>query len=834
MGDHNNPDEPCVVEARVRTHHLLQLSLPVLAFLVACGETPNLRSTDVNGDSSTINGSVAASKAADIDLEATMPVMRAQSGSLRAKTSSTDAFNALLSLDGTSVLAVAADGQVLGSSAIAGDGSFSIATLKNQTVALMLATKGKVPGTWVCQQALEYNDGTAAQTAVLKSVGAQIQAGRFSFKATGRASSPTSQASVTPINDARFSNDSLDGYQRCGNPNAEEIVVTGDYNITWPTGLNANDPLRNFNRTLVLGLDTSTNGKPRFVGAGTVSADGKLEIRVRHEVGSSVKLSPTIADERSFEALSGTTALMPTWNMGIPAGDVSQKNDFGAINAEIVQVKGDVLASNDTPQVGASVSATLESQPGSIAQSLTMTSASSKVGEGGAFNLLVPKPNDPEATFDLKVVSLDKLETVYDVLQPGKSSFLNAKRLKTQPVNGLRTQQFGTTADDVIRAMTLEGQNLIVIGETEGLLANPANQDVFVRKYSATGNVLWHKRFGIPGIDDSAVAVLARADGTLLIASQTLGGTQSYLSKLDPSGVVLWMKTLLVSGLSTINITGLTQAANGDVYASGWSKNSTGSTGHDGLLLKYSNTSLNQSSGPGPLWNINIASSGSNDDEIRGVALDANQNLVMAGATDGELEIGHQVGSTDIFIARFDAANLTGTTAPNGALIHQVGTNSSDEPNAIATDSSGNVYVTGFTGGGGSSGPSRLSGFLQKFDTNLMPTWMSTIVTNDGTDAANLGLSVDQGSIYVAGRTFGPVASGSFAGDSDITLARYESDGSRTWLKQFGTAKADEAQAVVVRNARVIVGGMTSLSLHGQLSLGKQDAVTLDLSTNGN
>ena len=130
------------------------------------------------------------------------------------------------------------------------------------------------------------------------------------------------------------------------------------------------------------------------------------------------------------------------------------------------------------------------------------------------------------------------------------------------------------------------------------------------------------------------------------------------------------------------------------------------------------------------------------------------------------------MGRTDIFIARFDAVNLTGATPPNGPLIRQFGTNSDDEANAIAADSSGNVYVTGFTGGGGTSGPSRLSGFLQKFDSNLNPTWMSTVVTSDGSDAANLGLGVDQGSIYVAGRSFGPIAgSGSFAGDSDITLA---------------------------------------------------------------
>jgi hypothetical protein len=525
---------------------------------------------------------------------------------------------------------------------------------------------------------------------------------------------------------------------------------------------------------------------------------------------------------------------MPTWNMGIPASDVNQQSDFGAINAEIVQAKGDVLASNDTPQVGASVSATLESQLGSIAQSLTMTSESSKVGEGGAFNLLVPKTNDPEATFALKVVSLDKLETVRDVIQPGKSSFFDAKRLKTQPINGLRTQQFGTTANDTIRAMTLEGQNLIVIGETEGLLATPANQDVFVRKYSATGNVLWHKRFGVPGIDDSAVAVLTRADGTLLIASQSFGGTQSYLTKLDSSGVVLWVKTLLVSGLSTINITGLTQASNGDVYAGGWSKNATGSTGHDGLLLKYTNVSLNQSSGPAPQWNVNIASSGSNDDEIRGVTLDANQNLVAVGATEGELEIGHQVGGIDLFIARYAAADLTGTTAPIGALIHQVGTNNSDEASAIAADLSGNVYVTGFTNGGTGTGPAHDSGFLQRFDSSLAATWTSTLATNDSTNAENLAVFVDQGSIYVTGKTSGPIGTTVLAGATDMTVARFEADGSRAWLKQFGTLASDAGQAVVVRNGRAIVGGYTSDSLNGQIPIGKQDAVLIDFSVLGN
>jgi hypothetical protein len=829
------------VEAQVQSQRLPQLSSPVLALLiasglVACGETADLRSTEIIDSTSTINGSVAASKAVDVDLESSVPVMRIQSSGLRAKAVSSDAFNSLLTLDKTSVVAVNADGQVLGSSAIGSDGSFSIATAKNQVVALMLATQGKVPQTWVCQQALEYSDGSITQTAVLNPTTRQVQAGRFSFRAaTGRASSSPAQASIKPVNDPRFSNDALDGYQRCGNPNVEEIVVTGDYNITWPEGLNANDPLRSFNRSLVFGLDTSETGKPRFVGAGTVNADGKLEIRVRHETGSSVKLSPTIVDERSFDALNGTTALMPTWNMGIPASDVSQQNDFGTINAEIVQAKGDVLASNDTPQVGATVSATLESKPGSIAQSLTITSESTKPGEGGAFNLLVPKPNDPEATFDLKVVSLDKLETVYDVIQPSKSSFLNAKRLKTQPVNGPRTEQFGTTADDAIHAMTLEGQNLIVVGESEGITATPANLDTFVRKYSPTGQVLWHKRYGTIGVDDTAVAVLARSDGTLLVVSQKNNGTQSFLTKLDSSGNVLWLTNLTnfaFTGLSKVSITSMTQAANGDVYLGGWSESTSGNTGENALLVKYTNASVNQSTAPSPLWVHNIVSSGDKNEEIRGVTLDANQNLVMVGTTDGELEHGQQVGETDIFIARFAATDLGGMGVPSNVLIRQIGTTKDDEATGIAADSSGNTYVTGFTDGAG--GPSRLSGFLQKFNTNLMPAWMSTLITDNGTDATSLGLSVDQGSIFVTGQSKGPISGSAFAGGGDMTVARFEADGSRSWLRSFGTANADAGQAILVRDGRVIVGGYATGSLNGKTAFGKQDAVLVDLSVTGN
>jgi hypothetical protein len=822
----------------VRNHHLLQLSLPVLAFLVACGETPNLRNTEVTGDTSTINGSIAASKAVDVDLEATMPIMRTQSTRLRAKTTSNDAFNALLSLEGTSVLAVNASGQVLGSSPIASDGSFSIATLKNQVVALMLANKG-ASGAWVCQQPLEYNEGNSSQTAVLKSGSAQIQAGRFSFKAaTGRASSAINQASITPIPDPRFSSDSLDGFQRCGNPNVEEIVVRGDYNITWPNGLNANDPVRGFTRSLVLGLDTTATGKPRFVGAGTINSDGQLEIRVRHEAGSSVKLSPTIADERSFEALNGTSVLMPTWNMGIPASDVSKVSDFGAINAEIVQAKGDVVSSIDAPQVGASIDANLASGTGSgtIAQSQAMTGESVAGGAGGAFSLLVPKPTNANATFSLKVVSLDKLEAVQDVLQPSKPSIDQPKRLKTQPLNSLRTWQFGTSDNDSIHAMTLDAQqNLFVLGETSGALygSNLGGQDLTLSKFAPDGTTLFASQFG-SSYNDDARALLVRPDGTLLVATYNSSLDQVGLIKLDSGGGVIWKSQVLIPNETSLNITSLLQDANGNVYIAGTSDGLQRSTDMDALVAMYSSANIDQNASfPLVSWAKTFTSLSTDNEEIRGLTFDSSQNLVMVGTTNGSFGTGTSAGNKDLFITRFLAAQLGTANAPQSTPVIQSGTTSNDEANAIAADSSGNVYVTGFTGGG-SGVNARHSGFLEKFDSNLANQWMSTLVTNNGTDAENVALQVDQNSIYVTGKAAGPVGTNSTAGGKDVTVARYDATGATTWVKQFGSDTNDAGQAMVIRNARVIVGGYAENSLHGQIPFGKKDAVLIDMSLLGN
>ena len=65
----------------------------------------------------------------------------------------------------------------------------------------------------------------------------------------------------------------------------------------------------------------------------------------------------------------------------------------------------------------------------------------------------------------------------------------------------------------------------------------------------------------------------------------------------------------------------------------------------------------------------------------------------MTGYTAGGLDGNTNAGNADIFVVKYNSSGTKQWTK-------QLGTSSSDIAYGVATDSSGNVYVTGFTGGG--------------------------------------------------------------------------------------------------------------------------------------
>ena len=81
------------------------------------------------------------------------------------------------------------------------------------------------------------------------------------------------------------------------------------------------------------------------------------------------------------------------------------------------------------------------------------------------------------------------------------------------------------------------------------------------------------------------------------------------------------------------------------------------------------------------------------NDYANGVATDSSGNVYVTGGTKGGLDGNTSAGDTDLFVVKY---NTSGTKQ----WTKQLGTSAFDVAFGVATDSSGNVYVTGYTKGG--------------------------------------------------------------------------------------------------------------------------------------
>jgi len=103
-----------------------------------------------------------------------------------------------------------------------------------------------------------------------------------------------------------------------------------------------------------------------------------------------------------------------------------------------------------------------------------------------------------------------------------------------------------------------------------------------------------------------------------------------------------------------------------------------------------------------------------------------------------------------------------------------------DEAIGVATDSSGNVYVVGGTKGNlnGISNSGRTDAFVIKFNSSGTKQWTKKLGTWQN-DLAN-GVATDSsGNVYVTGDTYGGLDGNTNAGNSDLFVVKYNSSGTK-------------------------------------------------------
>lgn len=177
---------------------------------------------------------------------------------------------------------------------------------------------------------------------------------------------------------------------------------------------------------------------------------------------------------------------------------------------------------------------------------------------------------------------------------------------------------------------------------------------------------------------------------------------------------------------------------------------------------------------------------------------------------------GPNAGYSDAWLARHDSSG-------NPIWIRQVGTSNHDEAHAAATDGTGGVYVSGHTWGNlGGPNAGNADVWLARFDSAGNQTWIRQLGTiND--DRAFAAAPDGSGGVYFSGDTGGNFA-GQQGGQGSVWLARYDSAGNQAWIRQFGGLSWSSAAAAASDGAGgVYLSGLTHGGLGGP-NVGNADA----------
>ncbi len=263
--------------------------------------------------------------------------------------------------------------------------------------------------------------------------------------------------------------------------------------------------------------------------------------------------------------------------------------------------------------------------------------------------------------------------------------------------------------------------------------------------------------------------------------------------------------------------------AEGNIYVTGYTggdlDGNTSAGGPDIPLVKYDSSGIRR-------WTRQLGTQG--NDYGEGVAIDSSGDVYVTGGTDGSLDGNTSAGGTDIYVAKYDATGAKLWT-------RQVGTENNDYGNDIAVDNSGNVYVTGWTGGN-LDGTTVVTGddfFILKYDASGTLQWKKQYGTAVNDYA--YGIDVDTaGNVYVTGDTGGDMDGNVNAGGADIFAVRLNSSGVEQWTGQFGAAGNEGGVSVAVdASGNVYVAGSTAGDLDGNTSAGGTDAFVVKYDSAG-
>ena len=358
--------------------------------------------------------------------------------------------------------------------------------------------------------------------------------------------------------------------------------------------------------------------------------------------------------------------------------------------------------------------------------------------------------------------------------------------------------------------------DVILAAATEGSLAgeNQGQRDVYLSRYSPTGELLWSWQDGGPK-NDSPLGVSVAPDGSIYVggftegdfASPNQGSADVWLARFDADGNELWRRQFGGPAWDR----GFDVAAfDGGAYITGYSAGAldpnTDLGGFDGFAAKFDADGNRQ-------WIRHIGTDAT--DWGQGSALAPDGGLYFTGYTEGDLG-GANAGDKDLFVVRL---------RPDGsqAWAAQLGTSALDWTQGVGLGSDGGVLLAGSTEGSFAAdhaGERDMIVVSLDADGNEQWRWQG------GTAGADSAFEIREAGdhIVVTGSVVGDFAGvGSSLGERDAALVWLDIDGNLFEIQQFGTSAVDDATGLdASAHGWVVWSGHTFGSFEGA-SAGEAD-----------
>ena len=298
-------------------------------------------------------------------------------------------------------------------------------------------------------------------------------------------------------------------------------------------------------------------------------------------------------------------------------------------------------------------------------------------------------------------------------------------------------------------------------------LTSNGNEDIFICKLDSAGSFIWAKSMGAAS-GDVPSSITTDLLGNIYTSGQfggtvdfdpgsgihhliSNGSSDIFISKLDSGGNFVWAKSMGGGSLDGSN--SITTDALGNIYTTGDFRGTVDFDPGSGTYNVISNGGADifiskLDSGGNFVWAKSMG--GISSDQAYSITTDTSGNVYSTGAFNGTVDFdpGNGVhdlisnGSNDIFISKLDSGG-------NFVWAKSIGGTSWEYSRSITTDTSGDVYVTGF--------------------------YRETVDFDPGNSTYNLTSN----------------------GLGDIFINKLDSGGNFVWAKSIGGANNDVGQAII-------------------------------------